>query len=192
MLLSSKAGNAPKLAQFVCGVFNRVRSNSTVLAFFVLARGFALIVMGVAQTPSSSKVSAALVLCFSRCSSFQGFVRRRAALVLSASRASFVLFRPLQAWLARYPVRALSVLAFRCCKSGFCPIRFAGFPHLLSAVTGAALAVSCVCDGFRLWSKSVRAKVRPLAASPQQQANKALHPTAYSLRSFLAPASSGG
>ena len=84
--------------------------------------------------------------------------------------------------LLRCPLRALALLAFCCCGRGSGAVRFACFLCSVAAVVGAALAVSCGCDVFRLWSKLVRAKVRTLAASPQQRANKALHPTAYSLR----------
>ena len=84
--------------------------------------------------------------------------------------------------LLRCPLRARRALAVGCCKCGSGVIRFACFLCLVSVVAGVALALVCVRDTFRLWSKSVRAKLQTLVSSPQQRANKALHPTAYSLR----------
>ena len=123
--------------------FEGVRSNSTVLMLFVLKKDSRL--------------------CFARGSnawcgqsqrgSFACFLDARLARSLSLSGAL----------LLRCPLRALFLLAFGCCKRGSCAIRFAWFSRLVLSVASAALAVSCVRDGFLLWSKSVRAQVQTLA-----------------------------
>ena len=117
---------------------------------FVTAKGFALVFSGAAQTLGLGGVGASLMLAFSlRCSRVRSLqaadcscvirsarvvcqlsVVASTALVLSASRASFVLFRSLRARLLRYSLHA--------CRS------------FASGFAGAALAFSRERDVFLL------------------------------------------
>ena len=177
MLLSPKAGNAPKLAHSYLREYGRIRPYSCCRFWQKDSRSSF-------RAQLKRRVWAKLALLvrlLSRCAARAfAFFMRWVALALSAPRVSCTGFRVLQARLLRYPLRALCLWVFSCCKRGFGGVRFACFSRYVSSVAGVALAVCCVCDVSRLCSKPVRAQVQTPTASPQQQANKALHPTAYS------------
>ena len=142
--------------------------------------------MSAAQTLVLEK-PAQLLCLLSRCAArLFALVMRRAAFALSASRVLCAGFRLSQARLLRCPLRVLVLLRFVRCARGSGACRCFCFQHFCFVLTGAALAFG-FCDGSgarlqqRVW-RGVSAFTNASGASPQQRANKALHPTAYSLR----------